>query len=245
MEPTPDRSNKAGSDLQQNWVDRSIALAKGIAGLCPVAGPLVAEAVGSLIPNQRIDRLTQFTLELDKRVKGIEEEKLTERLSKPQMIDLLEDGFWVAARSLSEEKIGYAATVVAEGLTGDQLEYERLKIVLDLVGQLTEPEIITLLSYSRDRYHDHDWQDQHREILVPGAVNRGSTDEDIDRSVIHAQIEAKLIRLGLLERNFRLPKKGEPPQFDKETGTLKSSGRELTRLGSIVLLTLKLTDTHF
>lgn len=35
-------------------------LAKGIFGTIPIAGPLISEIVGSLIPNQRMDRIERL-----------------------------------------------------------------------------------------------------------------------------------------------------------------------------------------
>lgn len=51
----------------------------------------------------------------------------------------------------------------------------------------------------------------------------------------------ELVRLGLLKNRIQKPKKGEVPEFD-DNGLVKSSGRELTPLGRLLLRYLGLAD---
>ena len=44
-----------------------------------------------------------------------------------------------------------------------------------------------------------------------------------------------LTRLGLLGQRYKVPRKNETPEFDKETGLLKAGGYELTPLGRLFL----------
>ena len=53
--PEPNRLN-----LNNILIDRLASGAKGITGAVPFVGSIIAEIVGNVIPNQRIDRLTRF-----------------------------------------------------------------------------------------------------------------------------------------------------------------------------------------
>ncbi len=225
-------------DSEPNWLDRTTSLTKGVLGACPVAGPLLAEVIGSLIPNQRIDRIAAFTRHLDDRLKDVTGERFEERMRQPEMIDLLEAGFFVAAKSLSEAKIEHAAEVVSQGLTAEELDHQRLKVVLDLIGQLEDHHLLVLVSYTRDKQMDHEWHEKHQDLLMGPRVHLGSTSEEVDRGVVHATIKEKLRSLGLLRPRFKKPRRDELPEFDPETGMMKSSGFELTSLGNLVLATL-------
>ena len=48
------------SDLDTNTRDRLVSVAQGVSGACPVVGPILSEAIGQLIPNQRLDRVVSF-----------------------------------------------------------------------------------------------------------------------------------------------------------------------------------------
>ena len=52
-------------ELENNKTDLIISFSKSIVGVVPIAGPLLSELVGQVIPNQRIDRLTKYIKILD------------------------------------------------------------------------------------------------------------------------------------------------------------------------------------
>jgi hypothetical protein len=55
-------------ETRKNYIDAVTVAAKGVLGGIPVVGPMVAEVVGALIPNQRVDRICRLVEELRRRV---------------------------------------------------------------------------------------------------------------------------------------------------------------------------------
>lgn len=57
-------------ELKNSSIDHVTSVVKGAIGVVPFAGPLLAEIAGTLIPNQRIDRLVKFSGYTDLMVDG-------------------------------------------------------------------------------------------------------------------------------------------------------------------------------
>ena len=94
-------SNEGMPPLGETWRDRAVGLAKGGVGLIPVAGGIFAELVGMVIPNQRMERLEDYVRRLNERLDAENEAEARERLSKPEAVDLFEDGATQAVRALT------------------------------------------------------------------------------------------------------------------------------------------------
>jgi hypothetical protein len=92
-------------ELKMSKVDYATLVAKGAAGAIPYLGGMAAEIIGTLIPNQRIDRIVGFLEKLDVRVGRLESEPMKARLRQSGMIDLMEDSLYQAARALSNERL--------------------------------------------------------------------------------------------------------------------------------------------
>jgi hypothetical protein len=58
------------SIIEENEVDILTTSFKGSAGMIPILGPYLAEIIGSLVPNQRIDRITTFLKLFYKKLKN-------------------------------------------------------------------------------------------------------------------------------------------------------------------------------
>ena len=50
--------------LERNKTDLLTSAAKSVLGALPYGGPLLSELIGNLIPDQRIDRLAKYIIEL-------------------------------------------------------------------------------------------------------------------------------------------------------------------------------------
>ena len=98
-------------------VDLRVRLYKGIIGVFPVIGPLAAEVVDTLIPNQRLDRIEDFLQKLDEKINELELSSIESSFRAPEFIDLFEDGMYQAARSLSDKKKEYIACILKNSLT--------------------------------------------------------------------------------------------------------------------------------
>ncbi len=60
--------NKPLPALQTNTTDYVAALSRGTFGTIPFVGPIAAEIIGHVIPNQRADRIVRFVELLEERV---------------------------------------------------------------------------------------------------------------------------------------------------------------------------------
>lgn len=217
--------------------DIAAILGKGLVGAIPFVGPLAAEIVGAIIPNQRVDRIESLLKLLESKIAEDKKAKVEEKIITPESVDLIEDGFLQAARAISEERKDYIASLLKNSLTNDHLEYIEHKRLLSILGQLNDLEIIILKSYTlhhRDPDSEEFWN-VHQDSLQPPGAYLGSTQEDVDRHVIHQTHTTHLASLGLLRPGFKRTKKGALPEFDDKTGMIKANGYSVTPLGRLLL----------
>ncbi|MDR4468847.1 MAG: hypothetical protein MRJ68_11210 [Nitrospira sp.] len=225
-------------ELKPNRVDYASLVAKGVAGAIPYAGGIVAEIIGVLIPNQRLDRITRFLEKLDLRIGHLESKQTTVRLRERDTIDLFEDAAFQAARALSEERLAYLASLLGGNITDSTISYEETKRLLALLGQINDVEIIILASHDIMRHpqRDPEFWERHKAALTPRAPHSGSSEREMDEASIYNSYKQHLLQLQLIKPSFGFSfRRGEMPDFDRETGTIKASGIDLTWLGKLLL----------
>lgn len=231
-------------ELSTNRFDAAASLAKGVLGAAQFVGPMLAEIVGHVIPNQRIDRIAEFVRLLDQRLQDLEKDVVQNRMQEPTGVDLMEDAFSQAARATTQERIEHIANVVANGISAEEQNHAELKRMLWLLGQLNDAEVILLRSRlamtSEDYERDADFQQRHSELLAPDANHMGSSDDEFNEAALKASYRQHLRDLGLIRQRFNKPKRGELPEFDEKTGMMKASGCDVTRLGKMFLRYLDL-----
>lgn len=226
---------ETGEKLERNRADVLATISKGALGAIPIVGPIAAEVVGELIPNQRLDRIKDFLIELENRVGTLEGEQLRERCAQPESVDLLEDGFHSSARALSKDRIGYIAELVANFITDDQAEHIRAKKMLSLLDELNDVELLILINYGHLDIGDSTFMKEHSEIVGPMSAGLNASQEYRDKAQLQESYKRKLVELGLLRPRFKKPKRGELPEFDDKTGMMKASSLEITPLGRLFL----------
>lgn len=106
--------------------------------------------------------------------------------------------------------------------------------LLALLEEVDDDQIIILLSYMSANRTDHAFQTLHERVLGPTRAHLQSSQDDLDRATNFEFARSALVQLGLLRLNFSAPKKGEIPEFDPKTGTVKSRGRGITPLGRLL-----------
>ena len=220
-------------DIKKN--DVLAILGKVTASLIPFLGPLVAEIVGNLIPNQRIDRIASLLKALESKIDEKERTKVEKRILEEKSIDLMEDGFMQAARALSEERIEHIASLLKYSLTDEDLEHSAYKRLLYLLGELDDIEVFILKSYSGSIAEQQEFRIKHQGALITSVVHLGSSQEEVDKHAIYETYKTNLTRLGLLRIRFKKPKRGELPEFDEKTGMVKVQGYDITSLGRLLL----------
>lgn len=224
-------------ELKPNKMDHFALVAKGVAGAIPHAGGIVAEIIGTLIPNQRMDRITKFVEKLDSRVGSLESEQIKARLRKSETIDLFEDAAFQASRALSDDRLTYLAALLGNSIADNTITHEETKRLLALLEQINDVEVIILASNDTMRHpqRDPEFWERHKAALAPRSPTSGSSERELDEAAIFNSYKHHLFQLQLLKQNFALHRRGEIPDFDRETGTIKVSGYSLTWLGKLLL----------
>ena len=217
--------------------DIAAIIGKGLLGAIPFVGPLAAEIVGAVIPNQRIDRIESLLKLLESKIPEADRVKVEQNIYSPESIDLIEDGFIQASRALSEERKEYIASLLKNSLTEDEVKHIEYKRLLSILGELNDLEVLILKSqtmYRSQPEYQEFWK-KHESALTPPIAHMGSSQEEIDKHTIYQTHKLHLANLGLLKPRFKKPKRGELPEFDDKTGMIKAQGYDITGLGRLLL----------
>ena len=143
--------------------------------------------------------------------------------------DLVEEALRQAAKSLSDERREQIASLVANSLKTQDIEYCESKHLLQILGELNDIEIIWLRFYLDPVMHsDHAFREKHEAILAPIAAYIGGPPSLIDKSALQRSYKDHMAGLGLLERRYEL----KSSAFGT---TLDPKGYELSALGRLLL----------
>lgn len=113
-----------------------------VAGLIPFIGPIIQIALNETIPNARMERIETYLQYLSERIDKI---RLEAALKRPEELDLFEEGIWQAARALSDDRKQHIATLVASGLSAEEVQVRRSRHFLRILNQLDDAEILILV----------------------------------------------------------------------------------------------------
>lgn len=223
--------------------DKVAVFSKGLLGAIPIVGPLMAEVVGSVIPNQRIDRIEAFLKILESKVEEQQKEKFKANFANPENVDLIEDSFIQASRALSDERKHYVAALLKNSLINSDIEYIEGKRLISILSNLNDIEILMLKAHENNTYDgNNDFWERHKEVLQGPAVSLGSSEGELDKHAIFETHKRNLTNLGLLKPRFKTLRKGEVPEFDWKTGMMKSQGYQVTLLGRLLLKRLDINE---
>ena len=105
-------------ELDKRHEDYFATAPRVVTGSVPIVGPLFSELASTVVPNQRMERITKSAEALDCRLRVLEAaDGITDRLGNEHFSDLLEEGIRLAVRSLTDDRHQYLATLVVNGLT--------------------------------------------------------------------------------------------------------------------------------
>jgi hypothetical protein len=211
------------------------AFATALANYVPKIGPLLAEAISVSIPQQKLERLIIFTQVLGDRVKYLETDLLVQKAKTQEFADLFEDALHQASRALSDERRQHIASLLTNSLTSDELAHVEQKKLLALLDDLNDAEIQLLKYYSLQGTEQHEFTEQHSELFTPISRTFGTPQINLDKGALRDSYRNKLIEVGLLRPVFNKPAKGTVPEFDDNTGRLKSTSHTATPLGRLLL----------
>jgi hypothetical protein len=228
--------NDENESLEPSMRDHLTAMAKSALGAVPFAGSLLAEIAGSIIPNQRIDRIVRYTEILDRKMEQFDRELIRAQVTNENFTDLAEESMRQAARSLSEERRDYISSIVANGLRAEDIDLIESRHLLRVLGELNDLEVLWL------RYHlnpsmggDEEFREKHSNVLEPALATLGSSQREVDREALQKSYVDHLVRLGLLAPVYKLSHPDKRPEFDSWTGAQKIRRHEVTPLGTLLL----------
>lgn len=194
-------------NLKTTRTDIGASIARGVLGACPVIGNLLSEAISHFIPNQKTDRIVKWVELLDQRVAAAEDglSRFGERLHTEAGSDLFEESATQASRALSDEKRVYIANLFSRSLTQEELKYAESKKMLNILRDLTDPEIIILTYYAKPPTMGSQWHrdmvSRYPETLRPVSRTLGSSQSQIDLSALQDSYRQTLLRLDLLQQD--------------------------------------------
>ena len=223
-------------ELENNRIDLIASAAKSVLGNVPFVGSLLSELVNNLIPNQRIDRLSKFVKELEIRISEIPSEKLNTLLGNEEFIDLVEEGFFQASRSITDERRQYIASIIANGILDEDIELNESKYLLKLLQDLNDVEIIWLRYYFVPTVQgDEVFREKHERILMPFRVNNSTDHKSLTKASLQHSYKEHLERLGLIEHKDKIDRSKGIPEYDIASGKPKKSHPTISNLGRLLL----------
>ncbi|MBQ4857357.1 hypothetical protein J8L71_04290 [Pseudoalteromonas sp. MMG007] len=212
-------------------------------GAVPFVGPLLSELVDSLIPNQRIDRLTKYVTELERRLSNTDEESIRQKVKQEEYLSLIEDGYIHASRAITNDRRTYIASIVVNGLSDDEIEIDSSKYLLGLLSELNDTEIIWLRFYLHPTLAgDEEFREKHANILNFAPAYVGSGERELNKSALQESYRDHLERLGLIQGHIRTDHETGLPSFDTISGKPEVSYTDTTHLGRMLLRQIGITD---
>lgn len=239
-------SSKTEAKLDNQATDYVVSAVKAVLSAAPFVGSALAEFAGVLIPNQRMDRVAAFVLELERRLSQSEQAKLADRLQAPEFGEVVEESLRQASASLSEDRRKYLAALVQTALDSEQISAADSRHMLRLLGQINDVEVIVLRSHLVETLSgDDEFRSQHSAVLDPVAATLGSGQDEIDREALWEGYRFHLAELGLLQEKLAVDNRTKQPVFEASQGRFKIAGHRLTALGRLLLRMIDFTEDGF
>ena len=204
---------ESSDELDDKPIDYITSVVKGTLDMVPFAGSLLAELAGTVIPNQRLDRIAKFVIILEDKLSNLEQDFVRSQLTDENFSDLLEEGARQTARSLSDERREYIASLIANSLSQQDIEYIESKHLLRILGELNDIEIIWLRFYLEPTLSgDEEFRGEHENILTPIMASISDPPNVLDKEALQESYKQHLARLGLLQsqrNNYQLTPLGQ------------------------------------
>lgn len=224
------KNEKKPDELKQQATDYVTLAVKGVLGIIPFAGSLLAEIAGSTIPNQRVDRLVKFAKALDDELSKLQKDFVWSQISNENFTDLVEEGLRQAANSLSDERRKYIASMIANGLSSKDVEFVETKHLLKILGEINDVEILWIRYFSfRTTAERIEFQEKHKSALEKIYAINYAVLGIRDKEALQQSYQQHLARLGLLATIYEMDRDFLVPRADKV------QGYEITHLGKLLL----------
>ncbi len=227
--------DKRPIEIKTQAMDYVASGAKAVLGAVPFAGSLLAEVAGTIIPNQRVDRIADFALKLQTRIERLEESRVRSQLDDEEFTDLLEESLRQASRATTEDRRQYLASLVSYSLTSDSIEHAESKHLMRILGELNDVEVLWLRFFHDPTMGgDKKFRELHAGVFEPVVAALGSCQDELDDHALQESYIAHLVRLGLVTEHISKNPDGTP-EYDEFTGHPKVSYEEASLLGRLLL----------
>ena len=229
--------NRSSNDiLKAKLPDYSVAVGRALANLIPLVGPGLAEMIGVTIPNQRIDRIVRFAEDLNRRLSCLEEGLFESHSHDEELTELIEEAFRQAAHSLSDERRGFIASIIVNGLTAESINFAESRHLLRLLDEINDIEVVWLRYYRKPLMNgDSDFRETHKDTLTHVIAYLSSSKDVVNKQALQQSYKEHLSQIGLLERKYKTDHQTKLPEFDSIFGAMEVLGYRLTTLGSLLL----------
>lgn len=181
-------------ELGARPADYLASILRGGAGVIPFVGSALAELLGIVIPNQRLDRAERYIQLLAEELSAIASRApLSEEvIASEGSANLVEEGMAHALRATSDDRLRYIAKIVAEGLGTAELEAVLRIRLLRLLSELDDGELLLLYAI-----------DQNEPALLerfrPRQLGFEPTGEQMTKEYLLRAGRAKLVRMQLID----------------------------------------------
>lgn len=224
------------NELHLQTSDYVAIAAKSVLGGVPFAGSLLSELAGVVIPNQRIERIVKFAEILNSKLSGLEHDVILQKLTNNFFTDMMEEGVRQAARSLSDERRIYLASVIANGLSSEDVDFVESRHLMRILGEINDIEVIWLAFYSDFTLKmGKEFREKYSDIITPIQTHFGVSQELNDKSTLQESYKQHLVQLNLLKYKYKLDPRTKQPEFDTSTGEQKIQGYEISTLGRLLI----------
>ena len=231
--------------LGESKEDQIVKVLRTIATTIPYAGNIITELIETVIPNQRIDRIEKYIKILVREIEEINEEKLELEMEKEECIDLFEESFIQASRTITNERREYIAKIVKNGIEDEKIEYIDSKYIMRIIQELNDNEIIWLRFYLNSTIGgDEEFRNKHNNILQPITATLGADEETLNKKSIQDSYKDHLQRLNLVTSHIKINKDTGLPVYDKIKNEPKERYKSITNLGRLVLEQIGLYDNE-
>ena len=215
--------------------DHIVTVSRMGLGAVPVFGSALSELATMIIPNQRLERVVDFAQKLHEKTKNLEESFISTQLTDENFVDILEEGMTQAAKSVAEKRRGYIASVIAHGLSEDQIEFMETRRVLKLLSELNDNEIILLRFYLVPTIGgDEEFRSKHESLLKVRPATINAQQRDVEKEAIHNSYIENLCNYGLLRKEYSVDIT-DKIEYDKSTQAPKIRRTVITSLGKYFL----------
>lgn len=227
--------NNLPEEIRDNAIDYTVAGLKAALGMVPLAGSLLAEIAGSVIPRQRVERIADFAAKLEARIGHLEQAQISKAVTDEEFTDLTEEALRQASRATTDERRGYLANLLANSLTDEAVSFSETKHLMRLLGELNDVEVIWLRFFAVPTIDgDKAFRDLHAKVLEPKRAHLNSPVEDIEARALQESYRNHLLRLGLIQDRLHTGRDGKP-EFDRTTSGFKVAYRHTSTLGGLLL----------